>query len=75
MIGTSFRPLADDSSLHWIDAATPRDCYGLLRVANDDTNTASQTFLSALRPRLTSVDRAVDFMMTHYEDLLRRLAD
>ena len=85
------QPLGSGFSIPWIENITPADSYGLVRARFDDTNSpalllsvstpgeapntgeGTRFFQSAIAP--TSVDRTIDFMMTHYADLLRRLAD
>ena len=75
MIGVHVDPQGKNSSLHWIDAAAPSDCSGLVIRSFDTTNTDTRTSLSSTLPRRTRVDRGIEYAMTHYEDLLRRLAD
>lgn len=75
VIGIIAQPLADHSSQHWIDAATPTDYSGLLRPLFDATNTVSWLSISTSLPRPARVDRGVEYSIAHYEDLLRRLAD
>ncbi len=75
MIGVHVQPLADNASLHWVEAATPADCFGLVRPTNDSTNTASRVSVSTSLPKHTRVDRAIEYTFAHYGDLMRRLAD
>lgn len=69
------KPLADNASLHWVERATPADCFGLVRPTYDSTNTVSRVSVSTSLPKPTRVDRAIEYAFTHYGDLMRRLAD
>lgn len=75
MIGAHVQPLAEDSSLPWIDLVAPVDCFGLVRPTYDSTNTVSRVSVSTSLPKPTRVDRGIEYAFTHYGDLMRRLAD
>lgn len=75
MIGAYFQPLAEDSSLAWTEAATGTDCASSIGSPFDATNNVPRILSPATLPKPTRVDAGIEFAMTHYEDLLRRLAD
>ena len=75
MIAVRIGALDAGASLECARWATPSDCFGLITPARDSTNTVNSASFIAARPSPTRVDRGVDYVMTHYEHLLRRLAD
>jgi hypothetical protein len=75
VIAVRIDPLDAGASLECARSATPSDCFGLITPARDSTNTVNSVSFSPARPRPTRVDRGVEYVMTHYENLLRRLAD
>lgn len=75
MIGVHVQPLAEDSSLPWIRAVAPANCFVLVRPTFDSTNTVSRVSVFTSLPKPTQVDRAIEYVFTHYGDLMRRLAD
>lgn len=75
MIGVHAQPLADDSLLSCIGAATPGDCAGLIDPTFNTTNTVEPLRPRPLWCKPTRVDRGIEYAMTHCGNLLRRLAD
>lgn len=76
MIGIHVQPLANNSSLAWIESATPADCAGVLRPVCDTTNLPDvSSYISTTGRRPTRVERGFQFAITHNENLLKRLAD
>ena len=75
VIDVQLQPLSDNSSLRWVELVTPVDCLGLVKPTYDSTNTVSFLPISTSPHNPTRVDRGIEYMITHYEDLLRRLAD
>ncbi len=75
MIGVHVQPLAEDSSLPWIRAVAPADCFVLVRPTFDSTNTVRRVSVFTSLPEPTQVDRGIEFAMRHDMNLLRRLAD
>jgi len=64
-----------DSPYAWVQTGATDDCYGLLIPGHDATNTDASFSRSSSARMGTSVDRTIAHAITHYEDLLRRLAD
>lgn len=76
MIGVQIQPLANNSSLAWIESATPADCAGVLRPVCETTNVpGGSPYISTTGRKPTRVERGFQFAITHNENLLRRLAD
>lgn len=75
MIAVRIDPLDAGATLECARWATPSDCFGLIIPTYDSTNTVNSALLSPPPAKPTRVDRAVEYVMTHYENLLRRLAD
>lgn len=75
MIGVHIEPLAGDSALDWIDSAASADSSGLISPTFDSTNALTRAPVSTTLQRPSRIDRTIDFAMSNYEDLLRRLAD
>ena len=75
MIAVHVQPQANDSSLPWVDAVAPADCYRLVRSGYHITNAGTAVWASSVQPTRTAVERGFEYAMTHYENLLRRLAD
>jgi hypothetical protein len=77
VIAVRVQPQATDSSLLWVEAVAPADRYRLVRPGYDITNAGTAVWASSvhLMPTRTAVERGFEYAMTHYENLLRRLAD
>lgn len=75
MIAIHVEPLAADAALHWIDSATTGDFSGSITLTSDSTNALTRAPVSTILQRPSRVDRTIDFAMSNYENLLRRLAD
>ncbi len=75
MIAVRVQPQATDSSLLWVEAVAPADCYRLVRSGYDITNAGTAVWASSVHLMPTRVDRAIEFALRHDYDLLRRLAD
>lgn len=69
------QPQGIDSSLSWMEAATPVDAYGLVRTSYDTTNAAGSGWVSRVVTPRARVERAFEFAVRHDFELLRRLAD
>lgn len=78
MIGVDVRPLADHSSVISVEAVPGAQSPVLLTPPDDGTNTVSIAYSLSFIPATEAewdVDRTIDYAMTNYETLLRRLAD
>lgn len=75
VIGVSIDPLGGSSTVLSIDSIPSADCSGLVRWQNDGTNTADPISIAPSVSTPTLVDQTIDYAMSHYENLLRRLAD
>lgn len=75
MISVHIEPLAGDSALDWIDSAAAADSSGLISPTFDSTNAPTRAPVSTILQRPSRIDRTIDFAMSNYENLLRRLAD
>lgn len=75
MISSFVESLESDTFGKLMDAPAPTHFLGGVSGGFDSTNAAGDASTLRAFPVTTRVDRAISFMMTHYEDLLRRLAD
>ena len=75
MISMHVKPLGDESPPQWVDAATTADCFGLVRLTRDGTNTSNTLYVSSALRKPTRTEQAFEYAVTHYDHLLRRLAD
>ncbi len=75
MIVSLGETLGSDEFAKLMDAPEPTHFTGSVSAGYGSTNAAGDASMLRAFPVTTRVDRAISFMMTHYEDLLRRLAD
>ena len=75
MIAVHVRSLSSSSSVFSLDAVGQADLSGLLLRRDYGTNTV-QSFAASTRPLVQpSVKRTVQYAVSRYDNLLRKLAD
>ncbi len=75
MIAVHVRPLVSSSSLSSLDSVGHADLSGLLLRREDSTNTV-RSLATSVRPLARpSVNRTVQYAVSRYDSLLRKLAD
>ncbi len=75
MIAVHLRPLSSSSSVFSLDSVGQADLSGLLLRRSQSTNTV-RSLTTCMRPLVQpSVNRTMQYALSRYDNLLRKLAD
>ena len=75
MIAVHVRPLASSSSLFSLESVGQADLSGLLLRRDESTNTVQSLTTSLRLHAQPSVKRTMQYAVSRYDNLLRKLAD
>lgn len=75
MIPVYVLPMAGGSTVMSVGAAGEVDCADVLTVREQSTNTVTWTWGAGVWSLPATVGGTIEYAISHYENLLRRLAD